>query len=138
MVDNWTLRRYNPGMEVCAVALITLVEYAHRVGKAPNTCRKRAEIGSLNAVKMGRDWFIDENEVSKDARHERSKDNPIAIVRREHGVTQEQLAKRIGVHKNYLSMIERSERKPSKELLLRIAETLGIEVEDIHFTVIGE
>lgn len=120
------------------MALITLVEYAHRVGRAPNTCRKRAEMGSIKAVKMGRDWFIDENEVYTDARHARSKDNPIANVRREHGVTQEQLAKMLGVHKNYLSMIERGERKPSAELVLRIAEALGIEVEDIHLPVIGD
>jgi len=120
------------------MGLITLVEYARRVGKAPNTCRKKAEIGTLKAVKMGRDWFIEEDEVYQDARHARSKDNPIANVRREHGVTQEELAKRVGVHKQYLSMIERSARKPSGELLQRIAEALGIEVEDIHFPVIGE
>lgn len=120
------------------MSLITLVEYARRVGKAPNTCRKKAEIGTLNAVKMGRDWFVDEDEVYVDARHARSKDNPIANIRREYGVTQEQLAKKIGIHKNYLSMIERSERKPSDELLHRIAEALGIEVEDIHFPVIGD
>ena len=120
------------------MALITLVEYAHRVGRAPNTCRKKAEIGTIKAVKMGRDWFIDENEVYEDARHARSRNNPIANARREQGVTQEELAKRIGVHKNYLSMIERSERKPSAGLLQRIAEALGIEVEDIHYPVIGD
>ena len=120
------------------MGMITLVEYARRVGKASNTCRKKAEIGTLNAVKMGRDWFIDEDEVYTDARHSKSKDNPIANIRREKGVTQEQLAKKVGVHKQYLSMIERSARKPSGELLQRIAEALGIEVEDIHFPVIGE
>lgn len=120
------------------MGLITLVEYARRVGKAPNTCRKKAEIGTLKAVKMGRDWFVDEDAEYTDARHERSKDNPIANIRREHGVTQEELAKKIGCHKNYLSMIERSARKPSEVLLQRIAEALGIEVEDIHFPVIGE
>ncbi len=120
------------------MALITLVEYAHRVGKAPNTCRKKAEIGTINAVKMGRDWFIDEDEVYVDARHEKSKDNPIANIRREQGITQEELAKRVGIHKQYLSMIERSARKPSEDLLLRISEALGIKVEDIHFQVTGE
>ena len=120
------------------MGLITLVEYAHRVGKAPNTCRKKAEIGTLNAVKMGRDWFIDENEVYVDARHEKSKDNPIANARRAQGITQEELAMKIGTHKQYLSMIERSARKPSDEFLRRVAEALGIEVEDIHFPVIGE
>ena len=120
------------------MGLITLVEYAHRVGKAPNTCRKKAEIGTLNAIKMGRDWFIDEDEVYRDARHDRSKDNPIANARRERGVTQEGLAKKVGIHKQYLSMIERSARKPSEELLFRIAEALGMEVEDIHFPVSGD
>lgn len=120
------------------MALITLMDYARRVGKAPNTCRKKAEIGTLKAVKMGRDWFIEEDEEYTDARHARSKDNPIANIRRAHGITQEVLARMIGVHKNYLSMVERSERRPSDVLLKRIAEALGIEVEDIHFPVIGE
>lgn len=113
------------------MALITLVEYAHRVGKAPNTCRKKAEIGTLNAVKMGRDWFIEEDEEYRDARHNKSKDNPIANVRREQGITQSVLSKMVGCSKEYLSAIERGDRKPSEAMLLRIAEALGKKVEDI-------
>lgn len=113
------------------MAMITLVEYARRVGRAPNTCRKKAEIGTLKAVKMGRDWFIDEDEQYKDARHERSKDNPIANLRREQGLTQGELAKMVGVCKEYLSSIERGVCKPSDELLFRIAEALGKKVEEI-------
>ena len=113
------------------MAIITLKEYARRVGKAPNTCRKKAEIGTLKAVKMGRDWFIDEDEEYKDARHERSKDNPIANIRREQGMTQAELAKKIGCCKEYLSSIERGNSTPSEDLLMRIAEALGKKVEDI-------
>lgn len=114
------------------MALITLVEYARRVGRAPNTCRKKAEIGTINAIKMGRDWFIDEDEEYRDARHNKSKDNPIANIRREQGITQSELSKMVGCHKEYLSAIERGDRKPSEALLFRIAEALGKKVEDIQ------
>lgn len=49
--------------------LISLKEYAERHGKQPATARQRAGRGSFKtAVKMGRDWFIDENEPWEDNR----------------------------------------------------------------------
>lgn len=49
--------------------LIPLVEYARRNGKDPIVARHKAQRGGFaTAVKMGRDWFIDEEEVWEDKR----------------------------------------------------------------------
>jgi hypothetical protein len=48
---------------------ITLVEYAKRHGKAKNTVRRKARDGNFKtAEKIGRDWFIDEDEPYIDYR----------------------------------------------------------------------
>ena len=49
--------------------LISLKEYAQRHGKEPATARQRAGRGAFKtAVKIGRDWLIDEDEEWTDAR----------------------------------------------------------------------
>ena len=51
------------------MALITLKEYAERLGKNPIVVRQKAQRGTFQtAMKMGRDWFIDEDEPYEDAR----------------------------------------------------------------------
>ena len=49
--------------------LIALAEYARRNGKDPATARQRAGRGAFQtAVKIGRDWLIDDAEPWTDAR----------------------------------------------------------------------
>ena len=48
--------------------LITLNEYAKRHGRSPATLRQRIARGTLQAVKMGRDWLIDEDTPLEDTR----------------------------------------------------------------------
>lgn len=51
------------------MAMITLKEYAERLGKNPVVVYQKARYGTLKtAKKMGRDWFIDENEPYTDQR----------------------------------------------------------------------
>lgn len=51
------------------MALISLVEYAHRLGKSPIDMRRRAREGKFRtARKLGRDWVIDEDEPFVDLR----------------------------------------------------------------------
>lgn len=51
------------------MAMITLKEYAARLGKPRNTVYRKYQNGYLKtAVKMGRDIWIDENEPYTDAR----------------------------------------------------------------------
>lgn len=57
--------------------------------------------------------------------------NLVRKTRREQGITQEELAKRVGITRPYLSDIENDKRQVRGELMIRIAITLGVKVEDI-------
>lgn len=55
----------------------------------------------------------------------------IARVRREKGLTQEQVAERSGVSQQYLSGLERGYRNPSIVTLYEIAQALGVSHVDL-------
>lgn len=48
--------------------LIPLKEWAERVGINPATARQKAGRGSIPAVKVGRDWLIEEDTPNTDKR----------------------------------------------------------------------
>ncbi|MBI1291989.1 helix-turn-helix domain-containing protein [bacterium] len=52
-------------------------------------------------------------------------------LRRDKGLSQEELAARAEVHQTYLSGVERGVRNPSLLVLARIAKALGADVEDL-------
>jgi transcriptional regulator with XRE-family HTH domain len=51
----------------------------------------------------------------------------IRRLRQERGLTQEELAVRIRINRNYVGMIERQENSPTVAMVERIAKALGIE-----------
>lgn len=55
----------------------------------------------------------------------------IAALRRESGLTQEQLAKEAGISARYLRRIELGHIYPHIKTIARLAEILGVEVEII-------
>ena len=52
-------------------------------------------------------------------------------VRQERGLSQERLAHLAGLDRTYVSGIERGERNPSLENLLRLADTLDVDFSEI-------
>ena len=48
-------------------------------------------------------------------------------LRREKGLTQEELAARMGINRNYVGMIERCENSPTVDMLERLAKALQVE-----------
>lgn len=52
--------------------------------------------------------------------------------RKELGLTQSDLAQRIGVQPNYIVYLEKGERKPSDRTVLRTADALGIDRADLY------
>ena len=52
-------------------------------------------------------------------------------LRRERGLSQEELAHRSDMHQTYLSGIERGRRNPSVLILSRLATALGADLEDL-------
>ena len=52
-------------------------------------------------------------------------------LRREAGLSQEELAGRCGVHQTYLSGVERGVRNPTVTVLQKIAVALELDIEDV-------
>lgn len=55
----------------------------------------------------------------------------IKDIRSSNNLTQEKFAQKLGVKKNYVSMIERGERTPSLNLLANISDRFGVELHQI-------
>ncbi|MEJ7790640.1 MAG: helix-turn-helix transcriptional regulator [Gaiellaceae bacterium] len=66
-------------------------------------------------------------------------DKPIAVTfgavlrekRQAAGISQEQLADRAGLHRTYVSLIERGKRTASIEVVRRVASALGVTMADL-------
>ena len=52
-------------------------------------------------------------------------------LRRERDLSQEELAHRAAMHQTYLSGVEGGKRNPSLLVLARLAEALGVDLEEI-------
>lgn len=52
--------------------------------------------------------------------------------RKELGLTQSDLAQRVGVQPNYIVYLEKGERKPSDRTVLKMADALGIDRADLY------
>ena len=52
-------------------------------------------------------------------------------IRMASGISQEELAVRSGLHRTYVGDIERGERNPSYESLVKLAEGLGVEGSEV-------
>jgi transcriptional regulator with XRE-family HTH domain len=52
-------------------------------------------------------------------------------IRKEKGLTQEQLAEKLGISLTYMGRLEIGQRIPNLRMLYRIAEILGVPVRDL-------
>ena len=57
--------------------------------------------------------------------------NPIRVWREYRGLSRKELAARADISPTYLARLERGERRGTLRVLLRLAEALDIEVEDL-------
>ena len=55
----------------------------------------------------------------------------LVFMRKQHNMTQSELAEKLGVEQSYLSLIENGKRKPNPELLHKIAEVFDKTVEEL-------
>lgn len=55
--------------------------------------------------------------------------------RREAGLTQVQLSERVGVSPSFIGMLESGRKKPSLNMLFRLADALGIRASDLLATM---
>jgi transcriptional regulator with XRE-family HTH domain len=52
-------------------------------------------------------------------------------VRQDKGLTQERLGELAGLHRTYISLLERGLRTPTLDVLFRLAESLGVSASDL-------
>jgi transcriptional regulator with XRE-family HTH domain len=57
--------------------------------------------------------------------------NSVEKYRKARGMTQVELAERVNVQQSAISLIERQERNPSLPLLVRLANVLGVTIDDL-------
>lgn len=57
--------------------------------------------------------------------------NNIAVIRKEKGLSQKQLAEKVGIGNDWLCDIEKGKGTPSLPLAKTIAEKLGVKIRDI-------
>jgi len=57
----------------------------------------------------------------------------IKLYRKKHQMTQAELAEKIKVTQDYVSMMERGIRKPGLEVAYRMAKAFGLSMEEIFF-----
>jgi transcriptional regulator with XRE-family HTH domain len=55
----------------------------------------------------------------------------LQAIRREHGLSQEQLGFDAGFHRTYVSFLERGLKSPSLSTIMDLAETLGIQASEL-------
>ena len=60
--------------------------------------------------------------------------NRLRQIRKQQGITQEELARAVGITRPYLSDIERGVKTPGGDIIIRIANYLKLPVEEIFFT----
>lgn len=52
-------------------------------------------------------------------------------VRQDKGLTQQRLGELAGLHRTYVSLLERGRRTPTLDVLFRLAESLGVSASDL-------
>jgi len=52
-------------------------------------------------------------------------------ARQDKGLTQEKLAELGGLHRTYISLLERGQRTPTLDVLFRLAQALGVSASDL-------
>jgi transcriptional regulator with XRE-family HTH domain len=55
----------------------------------------------------------------------------LRVVRKQKGFTQEELAFRAGINRNYVGQIEREEKSPSVDVLEKLSKSLNIRPEQL-------
>lgn len=59
--------------------------------------------------------------------------NNLKTYRTNTGMTKKELAQKVNIHIDYISMIERNARTPSFKLAKRMADVFGITVDELFF-----
>jgi transcriptional regulator with XRE-family HTH domain len=62
----------------------------------------------------------------------------LKTLRKQRGLSQEALAERAGLHRNFISLLERRESQPTVDTLFRLADALGVTAVDLVTQISGD
>lgn len=62
----------------------------------------------------------------------------IKTLRKQRGISQEALAERAGLHRNFISLLERNASQPTVDTLFRLADALGVTAVELVSRISGE
>jgi transcriptional regulator with XRE-family HTH domain len=61
----------------------------------------------------------------------------LRVLRKQKGLTQEELAHQAGINRNYVGQIEREEKSPTVDIVEKLANSLAVKAEDLFVKHIG-
>jgi DNA-binding XRE family transcriptional regulator len=106
-----------------AFAVLPINEYERLVEAADELAGNRA----FDAYKAARPETFPEEVAERLV----NGNNPVKVFREYRGMTQKQLGDAVGVKQAYVSQIEANSRVGTVDVLRRIAEVLGVELDDL-------
>ncbi len=57
----------------------------------------------------------------------------LRVLRKQKGLSQEELAFQAGINRNYVGQIEREEKSPTVDMVEKLAAALGVKPEELFF-----
>jgi transcriptional regulator with XRE-family HTH domain len=62
----------------------------------------------------------------------------LRVLRKQKGLSQEELAFQAGINRNYVGQIEREEKSPTVDMIEKIAMTIGVKPEELLIRHVGK
>ena len=62
----------------------------------------------------------------------------LRVLRKQKGLSQEELAFQAGINRNYVGQIEREEKSPTVDMIEKLAMTIGVKPEELLVRQIGK
>ena len=62
----------------------------------------------------------------------------LRVLRKQKGLSQEELAFQAGINRNYVGQIEREEKSPTVDMIEKLAMTTGVKPEELLVRQIGK
>jgi DNA-binding XRE family transcriptional regulator len=103
-------------------AVIPYADYQHFLELLEDETDARTAAEFHEAYSAGREFLVPDEIM----RRELAGESPVKLWREHRGLTQQELAKRVGISKPYLSQIETGKRQGTVETLSAIARSLDV------------
>lgn len=101
--------------------------------KRPHHTSREPEVRVSRLALGGVVLTVSIRQMARQVREDRPMVNRVPLLRREHGLSREELASQLQIHPTTLVALERGRYQPSLPLASRISEVFGLPIEAIFF-----